>query len=114
MLKSLFWLRQAVWALLASLMIAVAGFSAAVLLMDAPKTSGFDYYKDWLPFKDRESIGNYEPVVLSLGQTHVIAAAMTLAAQLLLAFVWNAMAMSWFPASSDHRQVAPQADVEES
>jgi hypothetical protein len=113
MLKSLFWLRQAVWALLASLVIAVAGLSAAVLLMEVPKTSGYDYYKDWLPFKDKESSGNYEPLELSLGQAHVVAAATTLAAQLLVAYVWNAAAMNWFPFPSDRRQVAPETNEEE-
>jgi hypothetical protein len=40
-------------------------------------------------------------------------AASTLAAQLILAIVWNAKAMTWLPSFSNQRQVAPQTDIED-
>jgi hypothetical protein len=30
--------------------------------MDDPKTSGYDFFEDWMPFKEKESSGNYEPI----------------------------------------------------
>jgi hypothetical protein len=119
LLKSLFWLRQAAWALVASLAVAGSGFAAAVLLFERPRTAqpGFyDYYDDWRRYKDDDvdASGNARPLVVSLGESYVLAAAASLAVQLLLAVVWTAAATSSFPAAAaSSRRVAPRRYAEE-
>ena len=46
MMKSLFWYRQSVWVMLASMAIAASGLAAAALLIKAPNTNGYTYIED--------------------------------------------------------------------